>query len=285
MHCESFQDRLQDFLDGKLGEHDRQSADAHLETCRHCSELVDLMRLEPVGLSLEPSPDLVGAVLERTSGSACDRARELICDRADGALEALDDELLRGHLDDCHECEALSLALARLPGDLAAMSMLVPDDRFVDDVLDATSYRPGRWEELASRVARGWAALVERPRFAWEAAYVGAVALWILGGAFGAPLRAASDRLSPEAPVEVVRTVGRKVTSFGHHAWSSTGARGIKTLDDLRVQGTEMGTAALDLSVKESSEALQKIKGDARTLWERFAADEDDDDDEENRAD
>ena len=68
MNCDTFQALLQDFLDGKLGAHDRRDADSHLETCRHCDELAGLMRLDPEGLTIEPSPDLVGAVLERTSG-------------------------------------------------------------------------------------------------------------------------------------------------------------------------------------------------------------------------
>jgi hypothetical protein len=70
--------------------------------------------------------------------------------------------------------------------DLPLLSDMDPGPGFAERVLMATSRKPApeRWR---ARVAGAWWAMVRRPRFAWEAAYVATVC-WVL--VFGNPVGA-----------------------------------------------------------------------------------------------
>lgn len=70
--------------------------------------------------------------------------------------------------------------------DLPLLAEMDPGPGFADRVLRATSHRPAPagWR---ARWTDGWQALVRRPRFAWEAAYVATVC-WVL--VFGNPVGA-----------------------------------------------------------------------------------------------
>jgi hypothetical protein len=95
-------------------------------------------------------------------------------------------------------------------GELPALAEMDPGPGFTERVLLATSMKPAP-EGWRSRLADAWLALVRRPRFAWEAAYVATVCLVL---AFGNPVRAiewsaanvgtaARERLAP--PVQEFR--------------------------------------------------------------------------------
>jgi hypothetical protein len=94
--------------------------------------------------------------------------------------------------------------------DLPLLADMDPGPGFTGRVLRATSVKraPAEWR---ARVSAGWRALVRRPRFAWEAAYVATVC-WVL--LFGNPVGAiewsatnigavARERLGP--PVKELR--------------------------------------------------------------------------------
>lgn len=94
--------------------------------------------------------------------------------------------------------------------DLPLLADLDPGPGFAERVLMATSRKPAT-ERWRPRVAGAWWAMVRRPRFAWEAAYVATVC-WVL--VFGNPVGAiewsatsiravARDRLGP--PVNDLR--------------------------------------------------------------------------------
>jgi hypothetical protein len=70
--------------------------------------------------------------------------------------------------------------------DLPLLADMDPGAGFTDRVLMATSRKPAP-EGRRARVAAAWLALVRRPRFAWEAAYVATVC-WVL--VFGNPVGA-----------------------------------------------------------------------------------------------
>jgi len=76
----------------------------------------------------------------------------------------------------------LEAMLAELP----ALAEMDPGPGFAERVLLATSMKPAP-EGWRARVAEVWLALVRRPRFAWEAAYVATVC-WVL--LFGNPVGA-----------------------------------------------------------------------------------------------
>jgi anti-sigma factor RsiW len=288
MNCENIQARLQDFLDGKLPADEHREVKAHVDGCDECAALAALMRLD---LPAEGAPDLAASVLERTSGSACSQAREILCDFTDGTLEGTDLELLRLHLDACNECTTLATALEGLGRDLPAMARLEPGAGFVEEVLAATLPRPDRWADLVSRWARGWASLIQRPRIAWEAGYVGAAAVWIVVSVFGAPFQASVPLPSSEAPAKIVDGVKTHVTQFGRRAWAATGGRGVDTwngvqgeiheryrrsegaLDEIRHNSERLKNALFDFDVQESGRAWSELTDDARSAWKRFASD------------
>ena len=89
MDCRELEDRLEALLDGELDELERRRCARHLEGCPSCRELA-----EPIAAAVAPPADLVGAVLARTSGSACGRAESLLCDWLDGELTGADRELM-----------------------------------------------------------------------------------------------------------------------------------------------------------------------------------------------
>ena len=119
-------------------------------------------------LSSPDDPALTEAILERTSGSPCVRAREQLGDLTDGRLAATDTELMRLHLGHCRPCAALADTLAWLAEELPAMATLEPDDAFLADVLRATSRRPApRPVAALERPAPGWIDLAAARLIGW----------------------------------------------------------------------------------------------------------------------
>jgi hypothetical protein len=139
---------------------------------------------------VEPPADLAASILERTSGSPCARARERLCDQVDGRLEAVDDELVGMHREGCADCDGLGQALTQLRADLPLLAEIRPDEGFLGDVLERTSARP----DWTARLTRGWRALLQRPRIAWEGAYVGACLFAVLFALPQSPLAGVPQR-------------------------------------------------------------------------------------------
>jgi hypothetical protein len=85
------------------------------------------------------------------------------------------------------EREALLRSLAEATFDAAAD--VEPPDGFLEEVLRRTSLAP------ASRLAELWRGLMLRPRFAYEAAYVGVVTLCLVCASLGVtPVEAGTVR-------------------------------------------------------------------------------------------
>jgi len=158
----------------------------HLDACAECRAWFARFTEGIAAWEDEACADLTAAVAARTSGKACDRAHTLMAAAADDELGRDEVVLLRGHVACCVDCQAfeadLASALAALPG-LAEMD---PDPGFAAAVLAHTSRRPApvTW---ADRARGAWQAVVRRPRFAWEAAYV-CTLCWLL--VFGHPVAA-----------------------------------------------------------------------------------------------
>ena len=116
----------------------------------------------------EAALDLTQAILARTSGSPCQRLRELACAFVDGKLEVGQQSLVRGHLEVCPSCVALVSALAISEASLPSLVHLDPGPWFTQRVLRATVHQTERQS--------AWWKLMHRPRIALEAAYLGAAA-------------------------------------------------------------------------------------------------------------
>ena len=189
MSCAWFTDRLDELLAGTLSPDEEARAAAHASDCPRCGEAYALLDAASGREPVEVPPDLVDAVLSRTSGQPCERARTRLGDLLDGALGPVDRRLVEVHLHRCADCAALAAAAARLGEELPALAELPPPPELAPAVLARTRRRresgaaaAGRWREAARRL---WT----RPRIAWEAGYVAALAIWLVFGASWSPLR------------------------------------------------------------------------------------------------
>lgn len=155
----------------------------------------------------EAALDLTRDILARTSGSPCQRLRDLACAFVDGELEAGQQSLVRGHLEICPSCAALLNALALSEAALPSLVHLDPGPWFAQRVLRATVHRT---EQHST-----WWKLMHRPRIALEAAYLGAAA-----GLLGISLPLPSPHLTAKVPAlvqplsaSVQRVVGQAVAA------------------------------------------------------------------------
>jgi predicted anti-sigma-YlaC factor YlaD len=264
MECREFIDLLEELLAERLPEESRRAALEHAQECARCSELV--MAAD------DPSFDLAGSILRRTSGSTCRSARRLLCDELDGEIERIDSELLMFHLDGCTECAALSRSLAALASDLPMLSEIAPDDRFLGEVLARTlpAQSPaGRW---ASRLALGMQQLLRRPRFAMEGAYIGTLVLLLIFGAQSALLaqipRRALELTDVGAVVELTEPVAQlqtTVTSRASFVWE-TAVMEITRLSDATAETVKrkIGTFKRSLASEQETDEQEQETDDER---------------------
>lgn len=215
MNCSGFEDRLEKYQEGKLTPEDRRAVEEHLTACAFCRELMEIASESLHIAPIDPPQDLARAILERTSGPACRRAREHLCDFVDGNLEAGYGEILSLHMAHCSDCSALAASLAELKETLPQMGELEPGIHFASRVLRATSRllpepRPNPW----LRIQQWWQRLIQRPRFSWEAAYLATI---LLVSVLGNPLTAFRD---------LSLRVGEVYQSKGSFSWVSVALPG-----------------------------------------------------------
>ena len=190
MNCAQFEELLFESLEAPLGATETEGLRAHALSCTRCRELAALMCGHDDGSCVEVPDDLVAGVLARTTGDSCARAQLLLAERTDGPLGA-DGELLSIHLGTCAPCARLARTLAQMRHELPALAELEPDERFVADVMAATiGVMAPRPVSLRARARRMWEHAIQRPRFAFEAAYAGALVIFLL---FGLPSRSVTD--------------------------------------------------------------------------------------------
>lgn len=304
MDCRSFLDRLEALLDETLGDDAGRAAEEHLRECADCRQLVELARTEPDGTAIDLPDNLTGSILERTSGSACETARDRLCDYVDGSLSGIDAELVRLHLDGCEPCEGLALALVSLAGELPTMAEIEPDSAFVSDVVARTvpwRRRLARRLEKLTAIRELWPRVVRRPRFALEGAYVGTLVLVLIFGPnlplAGVPQKAidmirARPLVESERARDGIARFEGQVVSSARDIWEATGGevaagsrrvatdlaqryeRTDETRSDLGRRAGELVDAARDADPGAASTALRGIGSDLGTLWERLASNE-----------
>lgn len=290
MSCAPIQDRLFEYLDGSLDAATRERVASHIESCAECAALAASLKRADT-----PDEDLTRAVLSRTARDACEQSAERIPDWIDRSLARLDAELVAGHVAHCADCEALANVLRTLAVDLpalaetesdahfvddvmaatadrlpewvdnalAAFAEVEPDARFLDDVMAATAYRAPALS-LGARIEEWFVGLMQRPRIAWEGAYVATVFLVLLMGFPGSPLAGVSQKA-----LELAQTDPHKIeqpfvefeaglSTTANEAWFST--RKVAR------------TIAVKASVG-SGDVYRKAKRDLGTLWASIASD------------
>ncbi len=185
MNCNRFAGILADFQEGRLSPGEQRAAEAHVHDCEACRGLLAIARGDLSLLPEDGGRELARSIIERTSGPICPRVEFFLCDLVDGELDEENSQLVALHLDHCPACKTIADNLVTLQAVLPGMAGIEPDGSFTPEVVDATSrWRPFR-PSLRTRLLAHWSRLVQRPRFSFEAAYVGTL---VLVFAFGNPV-------------------------------------------------------------------------------------------------
>jgi anti-sigma factor RsiW len=262
MNCDLFARVLADFQEGRLRWDERTAAEAHLAECDSCRRLLAIAHGKLSLLPEEMSRELARSIIERTSGRACPRVTELLCSYIDGELGSEDSGLITAHLSGCTSCRALADELALMATDLPRMAEIYPDAEFTRSVLGATSeWRPFR-PSLRTRFLTWWNQLTQRPRFSFEAAYVGTLALVFV---FGNPAPALRSVTAALAGFSLQTTSGASVSKNLVTGWTDAEA------PVLRLARTYVATAS-----RREQVATEFLKDAARhceqMIWSAYAA-------------
>jgi hypothetical protein len=198
----------------------------------------------------------------------------------------------------------METALRRLRVELPMLQEHRVDTRFVDEVLAATSAAaPARaatpgWQE---RLAQTWASLLQRPRFAWEVAWIGTALLVLLVGTPQSPLRdmprsaLAIVQTDPSAlwnaAVEPMERTWVWMRDDVEGAWQASGGRLVHQVDARRTTWLQehpqvtrswqslqqrlpnLRRSIADGNLAEASWVLTGMGGDIGDLWHGLRAD------------
>jgi len=254
--CLEFENNLGKILAGAGCGEAEEHCQIHLSSCLQCHRLWDLFREEPAASFTFPAADLTQKVLAETSGPACNKARELLGDFVDRSLGNDTALLLADHLENCLSCRQLETALRELATVLPSMAAMEPGELFTQSVLEATSRR----KTLEQRWTAWWQGLSRRPRFAWEAAYCGAVLGLLLFRFF--PLLPNSPSLARLAMLEAKpAALWQTTASAASQQWS----QGRLTASGLR----ESFAAALETNQQQWFTTLQEMGRKTSDRWEK----------------
>jgi predicted anti-sigma-YlaC factor YlaD len=289
MSCASIQDRLFEYVDGSLDTITHASIASHVASCVDCAALVASLE------HTESDETLTQAVLNRTTNDACEQSADRIPDWIDGALDTLDAELVAGHVAHCGDCKVLANVMQAMAIDLPALAEIQPDPSFADDVMAATADRLPDWADQAlaafaevesarqfltdvmaatsykmptlswgARFEQWLAGLMQRPRIAWEGAYVATMFLVLLIAFPGSPLAGVSQKAlelaqtDPDKIEQPFVELEAGINTAASEAWFST--------------RTVARTIAVKASVG-SGDVYRKTKRDIGTLWASIASD------------
>ena len=180
MNCQEFESLFMRFLQGKLSPAAAENCETHREICPNCRELWELAQREVVLVPVTEEEKLVRAVLGKTTGPACGRARDLMPDLLDHQLPKDHSALLEEHLNSCSPCRQLYAVLSQLPTELRALAELDPGPGFTRRVMDSTLHDKPIVQGITTRPSRKWSRWPRRPRLVWEIAYIGTVWFFVL---------------------------------------------------------------------------------------------------------
>lgn len=252
-------------------------------------------------MNRKDSEDLIQGIMQRTTGSPCGRARDLICRQTDDGIEKVDAGLLSAHNEHCADCRTLAVAMAWMQQPLQALAEIDPGPQFTETVLRRTLPLGRRLGRRLRRFGVEWADLMRRPRIAWEAAYVGAAIIGLLFAAPMSPLNSVPGRalrVAQTNPVQALAQISRDkvpaaVVDWSDTAWSSTGGRaGAAALTWRNDMNDRLGRAwnagrplaadvgdlgsALWASEGEATRlAIGRIRGDFKNIWHHLATTQD----------
>ncbi|MFB3902246.1 MAG: zf-HC2 domain-containing protein [Acidobacteriota bacterium] len=257
MNCAAFERRLEQYQAGTLPEMERREAEVHLDHCNSCRGLFEALQS---GENQPDQQDLSGAVLSRTTGSACGRCRDLLGELLDGVSEDVESELVRSHLATCAPCSALFQTMSEMAEILPRMRETVPDSLFVPDVMRSTRAF-GRDHKGLSRILDFCRMLAERPRFSWEAAYLGTLLVFGLFGTPFSPAYDAGSRLlaSLQNRDGLVTQAGTAIRGW-HEDLETAVAASVRGREKVSRMTTRAATAA-ELLIAQGRDCMQESGG------------------------
>jgi hypothetical protein len=139
------------------------------------------------------------------------------------------------HLEHCERCSALHATLLWLDHELPRLAELEPGTLLTRAVLEATAPLRRRRRGPLEHLRQWWRRAQTRPRFAWEAAYIGTLVLVLLFGTSISPFRQVPQEalaILRVEPVAAITGTSRRlidlhgaVGAVGSRAWDATGQR------------------------------------------------------------
>lgn len=126
------------------------------------------------GASLDA--DFTGAVLAATSGSPCGRAREYLCRGSSAELAGWQQVVLDSHVKHCQACSRFEVVCQTLDTELPMLAEVDPGFGFAAAVLAGCRDAGQAPWNAGWRRLRQW---LQRPLFPLEAAYVGALVVFM----------------------------------------------------------------------------------------------------------
>jgi hypothetical protein len=176
--CSRIEENLDLLATGRASPEERYFAEAHLRTCEGCRTLLSAACGE-LDLPAGGHEDLTRSIIEMTSGPACERAMQSMCESLDGMLEPAQVEILQLHVGHCPGCGRFAAALQLLHEVLPEMAEVDPGPDFAAEVI-GVARRSRRVRMRRFHPAFLWNRLIRRPLFTWEAAYAGTLAVALL---------------------------------------------------------------------------------------------------------
>jgi anti-sigma factor RsiW len=185
MDCSHFAEILADLEEGTLSPDEQSAARAHLAECSECRRLLEIAGGDIDILPQDGHDALARSILDRTSGSVCARIEASLWDFIEGELSIEDSHLLSLHLENCSECRSVAEELVLMQQELPAMAEIDPGEFFTQEVISGTSRARPSPSPIKAGFRAWWDRMIQRPRFSLEAAYVGALVLFLV---FSIPL-------------------------------------------------------------------------------------------------
>lgn len=180
LECMDIEQWLGLYLEGKLTGGIRQSIEEHLNQCSNCQTVVSIFRYT----SERNSTELNDIIIDSTSGPLCPRIKPLLPEWMDGFLDREDFQLIEHHLDNCISCRQMVQIMREVQAGLAELVPVSLPENLTQQILDATS-RSKHSQYVYSlkpgvKLRSFWEKIKLRPRFSFEAAYIGALLLFTL---------------------------------------------------------------------------------------------------------
>jgi len=184
MKCQEFRENLPTFISEQLDDSLRLQCETHITSCVECLDLWLNNFSNQYHLETESGEELVNSILQSTNSDTCTDAKDLLVDYVDETLSPINNEMLSLHLKNCASCNSTAVMLRQLKIDLPQLSLRNPPADLLENILKQTLPWPQRLIRKISTSHFDFSNLLYRPRFSFEASFLGTV-FWL--AVFGLP--------------------------------------------------------------------------------------------------